>query len=295
VSDLIVMALDPEKAPVDVAWGNSADLVLQDLPNVAFSGDRYHRPAWQSKDAQGHLDFTPYTGRVMFIDPSGRGKDETAYAVVYILHGRLFLMAWGGFRDGYSPETLEALALIGYQHKVTLIQTEPNFGDGMFNQLFAPVVTRVCTEQETRRLGTPTHASISIEDSERSQAQKEKRIIDTLEPVLNGHRLVVNQSVIEDDFRSTQGMPLEEASKYQGFYQLTRITREKGALVRDDRVDALAGAVGYWVEQMARDMKTAAADHRQRALDQELQKFMEHSSGRHGLRHQNAVGVRRLG
>ena len=32
------------------------------------------RPMWVSKDS------APYEANVMFIDPSGRGKDETAYA-----------------------------------------------------------------------------------------------------------------------------------------------------------------------------------------------------------------------
>jgi len=45
----------------------------------------------------------------MFVDPSGRGKDETAYAVVKQLHGRLFLTASGGFRAGYDEETLRKI------------------------------------------------------------------------------------------------------------------------------------------------------------------------------------------
>jgi hypothetical protein len=34
---------------------------------------------------------------------------------------------------------------------------------------------------------------------------------------------------------------------------MTRLTRDRGALQHDDRLDALAIAVGYWVESMARD------------------------------------------
>ena len=45
---------------------------------------------WVSKDS------APYEINVMFIDPSGRGKDETSYACVKLLHGRPFLVASGG-------------------------------------------------------------------------------------------------------------------------------------------------------------------------------------------------------
>jgi hypothetical protein len=38
----------------------------------------------------------------MFIDPSGRGKDETSYAAVKLLHGRLFLVAGGGYLGGLT-------------------------------------------------------------------------------------------------------------------------------------------------------------------------------------------------
>ena len=34
-------------------------------------------------------------------------------------------------------------------------------------------------------------------------------------------------------------------------YQMTRITAERGALTNDDRLDALAMAVQYWVDAMA--------------------------------------------
>lgn len=97
--------------------------------------------------------------------------------------------------------------------------------------------------------------------------QKEKRIIDVLEPVMNQHRLVIDKALVKKDYDSAPD------PKYSLFYQLTRITKDKGALIHDDRLDALAGAVAYWVEQMGRDTEKAAQSHRERLLDAELQKF----------------------
>ena len=99
-------------------------------------------------------------------------------------------------------------------------------------------------------------------------------MIDTLEPILNQHRLVVDEKVILHDYQS------EVDLKYKLFYQLTRLTRDKGSLIHDDRLDALSIAVNYWVETLDRDIQQAVADHKRELLDIELAKFMEASVGR---------------
>lgn len=83
------------------------------------------------------------------------------------------------------------------------------------------------------------------------------------------HRLIIDPRVIEEDYRST-----ESDIKYSLFYQLTRLTADRGALAHDDRLDALEGAVAYWVEQMGRDAKVASEQHRVELLEAELDKFM---------------------
>jgi Holliday junction resolvasome RuvABC endonuclease subunit len=201
-----------------------------------------------------HTDeMSEYTGSVMSIDPSGRGKDETGYACVKALAGNLFLTEAGGITGGYEMETLEALAYAAKRNQVKYIIIEANFGDGMFTQLLKPVLARIypCTVEEVKH-----------------STQKEARIIDTLEPVMSTHRLIVDQRVIQKDFDTAKDI------KYSLFYQLTRLTRDRGALVHDDRLDALAIAVAYWTESMARDNNKAAHDIQSAALDKELKKFM---------------------
>ena len=109
--------------------------------------------------------------------------------------------------------------------------------------------------------------------------QKERRIIDTLEPVISSHRLIVDRKVIEEDWASTQHHPPEKALKYQLCYQLSRITRDKGSLVHDDRLDVLAMAVGYWAEQMAADRDKLIIGARNDKLKDELQRFMDNTLG----------------
>ena len=264
ISDLIVMSLDEDLAPERLVWARDPNLEWDsELPNVAMSGDRFYRPM---KTIGEHV---AYTGSVMSIDPSGRGKDETGYAVVKMLNGYLYVTAAGGVQGGYSDETLKFLSMTAREHKVNEIIVESNFGDGMFVELLKPVLRKVhpCTIEEVRH-----------------STQKEKRIIDTLEPVMTGHKLVVDPKVIKNDYETSQGYPKEQALKYQLIYQLTRMTRDRGAVTHDDRLDALSIAVGYWSRQMAQDASERILERKQediqKALDRHAEAYFKTRRGR---------------
>jgi hypothetical protein len=97
--------------------------------------------------------------------------------------------------------------------------------------------------QQTRQL-------IDIEEV-RANVRKEDRIIDSLEPVLNQHRLIVDRGVIEWDFKSNPDSPPEERLLYMLFYQMSRMCREKGAVKHDDRLDCLAQGVKYYTDALS--------------------------------------------
>lgn len=256
LSDLIIYPCDAETAPEKLVWGIFNQ--LKELPNVGLNGDRYYAP----ETTIGRL---PYTGSVLAIDPSGRGKDETAYAVVKMLNGFLHVCDVGGITGGYSEDTLKELAHKAEQYSVNYVLIESNFGDGMFTELLKPYLKR-------------THP-VTVEEV-RHNIQKEKRIIDTLEPVMNQHKLVIDPKVIQKDYDSVQHLPPERGLKYMLFYQMTRITRDKGSLAHDDRLDVLAMAVQYWVDRMAQDADEEMQSHREELLEIELEKFMENVSGK---------------
>jgi len=56
---------------------------------------------------------------------------------------------------------------------------------------------------------------------------------------------------------------------------MTRITRDRGALSKDDRVDALALLVAFWVNSMARDAVDAEEAWKQEQIEKGLQDFMD--------------------
>ena len=252
LSDLIIYSCDKETAPEKMVYGIMKP--MHDIPNVGLSGDKFYAP----EDTIGR---SKYTGSILAIDPSGRGSDETAYAVVKMLNGYLYVVDAGGVEGGYTDAALQHLTDLAKIHQVNMVLIESNFGDGMFTELLKPHLLKsypVATEEV------------------RHNTQKESRIIDTLEPVMNQHRLVIDPKVIQRDYDSVQDMPPEKGIKYMLTYQMTRITKQRGALAHDDRLDVLAMAVQYWVDQMAADADVEIAVRKEELLDNELDKFMSH-------------------
>ncbi|WP_168060927.1 phage terminase large subunit [Megasphaera sp. SW808] len=231
VQDLIISDVDLDETSLKWAWASSYEYRLNQLPCVAIKGDYFHRELSRSSEV------AKYTGTVMAIDPSGRGKDETAYAIVKYLNGYLFAVDIGGFSEGYSDSVLTQLANKAKVYGVNEIVVEANFGDGMFTQLFKPVLNKIhpCAIQEVK-----------------NTKQKEARIIDTLEPVMMRHKLIIPVSVIKEDYRIYE----DKGKEYSLIYQMTRLSRDKGSLAHDDRLDSLTMAVSYWLEVMDRDAQT---------------------------------------
>lgn len=254
VSDLIIMDVPVNEAPEKLVWSSDSQYVIEDIPNVAFNGDHYHKPMFIPEN------FVEYAGSVMSIDPSGRGKDETGYAVVKMLNGFLYVRRAGGVTGGYNEEALRKLSVIAKEEGVNEIIIESNFGDGMFTQLLKPILTKIhpVTVSEVRH-----------------NTQKEKRIIDVMEPVMNQHKLVFDKKLIKQDYESTQSLPPEMALRYQLMYQMTRITKERGALVNDDRLDALAMAIQHWVDAMAQDADRKIGARREETLMAEVNAMRE--------------------
>lgn len=227
-------------------WASGPDQFIANLENAGLDGDRFNRPIFISKDA-----YVPYTGAVMTIDPSAGGKDETAFCVTKFLNGIVYVRRWGGFPNGHSVEVLEALARIAKEEEVNEIEVESNFGGTMFAQLLQPVVNRL-------RPCRVTNKRVSV--------RKEKRILDTLEPTLKQHRLVIDTKVVEEDRKAD--------SFRRGFFQMTRITTATGALDHDDRIDCLAAAVAYWTDYMNADTQKALAKHERKvAMDEDRKRW----------------------
>jgi hypothetical protein len=271
--DCLVTDVDPDVGHLKLMWSAEPAYTMNDLPCGGLDGDVWRRPAHRSTEV------AKWTGTVLAIDPSGQGKDETAYAVVRNLSGVLYVVASGGFKDGFAETTLASLAAIAAEHGVNKVLVEKNFGGGMFGQLLRPHLQRACAA--AREEGAKGNSSFVEEVT--STGQKEVRILDTLEPLFQSHKLVFDRRVIEADAKVQQ-----DDAQYSLMQQATRLTRVKGALPHDDRVEALAMACQHFAEKMGRDQDKAVERAEQAAFDKELRAFLKAAnkqsaatSGRH--------------
>ena len=231
MADLIITAVNPTECPDSVVWCSDPSNVIKDLPTVGLPGDYFYKPM----QLQG--EWLPYTETICSVDPSGRGTDETAAAFLSQRNGFIYLHEMRAYKDGYSDNTLLDILRGCKKFGVTKLLIETNFGDGIVAELF-------------RKHLQQTKQAIDIEEV-RANVRKEDRIIDTLEPVLNQHKLIVNRSVVEWDFNSNKDEAPENRLLYMLFYQMSRMCREKGAVKHDDRLDCLAQGVKYYTDALA--------------------------------------------
>lgn len=258
LEDLIIADLDKDKAFSDWRWSSQDKYIINDLQNIGFTGDKYR---YADCDESTRYE---YEMSVMAIDPSGKGKDETSYVILKQLHGYMYVIDAGGFQDGYEDDTLEALAKKAKHYGVDKIVLEENFSGGMYEKLLVPFLKK-------------ENFACGIELVWHSK-QKELRIVETLEPVMRQHRLVVSKELVRRDFSNTPAWITDNDVKrnYMMFYQMTRITKERGCLKHDDRLDALAMAVATFVDVLGLNTETQKQE-----IDEQLAvKIFEH-----GLEH----------
>ena len=230
-ADLIVTSINPTEAPENIIWCSDPRNVIKDLPTVGLPGDYFYSPM----QLQG--EWSEYSETICSVDPSGRGSDETAAAYLSQKNGFIYLHEMRAYRDGYSDSTLLDILEGCKKFNAKTLVVETNFGDGIVSELFKKHI------QQTKQ-------SIFV-DEVRANVRKEDRIIDSLEPVLNQHRLVVDRGVIEWDYSSNKDSPPESRLLYMLFYQMSRMCRMKFAVKHDDRLDCLAQGVKYFTDALS--------------------------------------------
>jgi len=233
LSKILFMNIPAQNVPVQL-FAQAAPQHLISTPSDYPLMDKLYRIAGHSNE------FLPYDGTHMYIDPAGGGQngDETAYAVTRFSSGKVFVIAVGGVPGGLDTASLDALTAIATTHKPDKVTIEKNYGSGALSNVLQPILFKkhLCEVEDIWESG-----------------QKELRIIDTLEPVIGSGRLIMEESLIESEWQACQKYPAERRASYSLLSQMAKITRDRGALFHDDRIDALAGSVRNWVESLAID------------------------------------------
>lgn len=265
VRDLVVFEFTPPSAatggklylPSSITWATLRDQRIRDLQLDTLPGDT-------AVFAPMNMDvMLPAEEIICQIDPSGEGEDETSWSIIAGLGGRVFFCKQGASREGHTQAVMEAIAKDCADWAVGTIKIESNFGQGMFASLLQPALDKAGCKAEVVVERAP-------------QTQKERRIIETLEPLMSTHRLVVNAQVFRDDF-DIRYKDVEEAKRrfYRLTFQLSRMTKAKGAVRHDDRADSLAAGCAHFADRMQQTLDKEQSRSKDQALALEAEKIIE--------------------
>ncbi len=230
---LIFMDVPSKRVPLTINKINSPEFRVLTPPDFA-ANEKYYRAASFGDEFGGFI------GTYMYVDPAGGGQngDETGYAVTKCAGDKVFVLEVGAVKGGFEPEVLQQLTAVAVRWKPDKVAVEKNMGNGAFWSIWQPYLLREhkCAIEEVWETG-----------------QKELRIIDVLEPVMGAGRLVMDTATLKQDHEISKMHPVAVRKVYSLFYQMSRITRDRGSLIHDDRLDALAGAVRYWIGMLKLD------------------------------------------
>jgi predicted phage terminase large subunit-like protein len=164
----------------------------------------------------------------------------------------VFITAAGGIDGGHDEGTLRKLCKVMIEYGVREVRVEKNFADGMY----AKHLARVMGTMGIKAGITPVVA----------KGQKEVRIIDTLEPAIGSHKIILHSKVARDQVLMSQ---------------ITKLTRDRGSLIHDDRVDALEMCVSGFTDSMIIDTDKIIKDNEDEDFQNEIKGYLQIPTKRH--------------
>lgn len=256
LSDLIIFPCQGHKVPVSIAWGTQTSrgpTTIEGIECLGFDKDRLYAPIFVDEQWQ------KFQQTAMWVDPAGKGKDKTAYAIGGTLNGMIYLKEVDGLDGGYSKATLRHIANQARIHQVQIIHVEDFALQGAIALMLETIVETEFRIRPGQSTTYPDGWNCSVVATKLPHIQKELRIIGYLEPVMNSHRMVVDPSVIENP-RLQQ--------------QMTRITRQKNCLGNEDELDAVASLVGQFEDVLMVNPEYEKAKRAHQAEQDKLDSYM---------------------
>lgn len=259
LSDLIVANFGVDLVPEIIGWQASAKHEVplgKDFP--VTMAKMYYATGTEAS-------FVAPKDVFMYIDPAGGGTDEIGYAVGFAVGPFVHAAEVGGLKGGLNKVNEAELCNIMRRNKVERIKVESNMGHGLFEINVRAILN--ATDDLKHLAGAVS--------GEYSTGQKERRIIDSLVSPMQRHRVIVHQRVFEADTRCNLQHSIEARPQYSLWYQLSNITTDRNSLQHDDRLEALAGVVREFKDELDKDEHKAAAQRK----EQEYREFMQDPMG----------------
>lgn len=240
------------KAPMSLNFSKTVTSIMPPIPGIMVRDQLY-----RVLDAS---DYGEIEGLHMFVDPAGGGanRDEVAVAVTGSIAGRVLLWSVHGRVGGLDEDTYNWLTKIVLNNKfIKSIEIEENYGKGACRKAWEPLLKAAIAKEQPGRI-------VGVDDVW-EQGQKELRIIDVLEPMMGAGKLVVHEDCIAEDIEEIAQYPAAQRKTYSWLFQLANISRDKNALIHDDKIDAISASCRHWVEYIALDDLKAVAKAKEAA------------------------------
>lgn len=275
IKDLIVGDFAHDSVPEVCTWAADPRLQWPAPRGLEVLKPELYRPGSMADH------FTKPSSMTMTVDPASDGGDEMAFAIGGIVGPYMHCVGWGGFRGGFADKNLEKLVQLVKQFDVTHVVVEKNMGAGAVTRLIQNYFNGLDENNKRRVTGVAV--------SERNATgQKERRIIDSIRPILQRHRLVMHKSAIDMDAELIQEYPADRRITYSGLYQMHNITTDRGSLTKDDRIDALEQLCRELVDFLVID-EEKEAQLRQKA---EVEQFINDPMGTNQIKQSRSGGQR---
>lgn len=269
LSDLIVMELDATHVPTTIEWGG---ISTRNGKASHIFAPIFTLPNVKKYDDKG----------VIAIDVAGPGleADEIAYCVAKRSGEYYFIVELGSIVKDSEDKIIEQVGSIIRRHKdVLYIVYERNgagcyFGKPVKDELNKYNIEVIKLEKQKKRSKSSNIKDEKGEEEEEDTSKQVKvllainqnsnntdtqkgegkitRIISTLEPLLNSHKLIIDLKILQEDFQRISQPEVGDLN-CSFFYQLLTIGA-KGAQftsqgfskpTHDDRIDALAIAIQH--------------------------------------------------
>jgi hypothetical protein len=248
LGDLILFHGSPESAPETIHWSNNPRH-LAELPQ-----DFPLARAQMYLAADFSDTYVKFTNTRAFLDPAGGGTDESVCIATASIGPYIHVIGMhcyhGGQTEENVTETVKWLALMG----VNDVTIEDNMGHGAVTNMY---------RGEIKRQGLVIGA-----EGIYSSGQKEVRILNRLNPIMQRHRVVLHWSVLEEDLRLCRAMA-NGGREYSLFYQMQNLTTQKDSIPHDDRIETLSAAVFLHAAVLAQD-EGQEAEKRRQAVSREF-------------------------
>ena len=153
---------------------------------------------------------------------------------------------------------------------VTFAAKPRSFEQKVNKKMYRAAISVILSELNRQSRLTVVDA-IDVADS------KTKNLVAQLDELKAGRPLIVTEDAVQEDISTSARYAPAQRQTYSAMYQLAKISATRGALVHDDRADALEGLVRHFQPNIATDQDRSLEHARKKAHEEMVRDPLGHN------------------